>query len=72
MHSLEVLFTQTDRPSLNPPVLYKRSWIPSPTDPPRPTHPEEKVQSLAAVEAIAEGDEDSSVGSPHSRPGWAG
>lgn len=30
------------------------------------------MQSLAAVEATAEGDEDRSVGSPHSRPGWAG
>lgn len=38
----------------------------------RPTHPEEKVQGLAAVETTAEGDEDSCVGRPHSRPGWAG
>lgn len=30
------------------------------------------MQGLAAVEATAEGDEDGSVGSPHSRPGWAG
>lgn len=49
------------------------SRIPSPhISRPQPTHPEEKVQSLAAVEAIAEGDEDSGVGSPHSRPGRAG
>lgn len=40
--------------------------------PSRPTHPEEKMQGLAAVEATAEGDEDGSVSSPHSRPGWAG
>lgn len=40
--------------------------------PPPSTHPEEKVQGLAAVEAAAEGDEDSGVGSPHSRPGWTG
>lgn len=38
----------------------------------RPTHPEEKVQGLAAVEATAEGNEDGGVGRPHSRPGWAG
>lgn len=38
----------------------------------RPTHPEEKVQGPAAVEATAEGDEDDGVGRPHSRPGWAG
>lgn len=30
------------------------------------------MQGLAAVEATTEGDEDGSVGSPHSRPGWAG
>lgn len=30
------------------------------------------MQGLAAVEATAEGDEDGSVGRPHSRPGWAG
>lgn len=30
------------------------------------------MQGLAAVEATAEGDEDGSVGSPHSCPGWAG
>lgn len=34
--------------------------------------PEEKVQGFAAVEATAEGDEDSGVGGPHSRPGRAG
>lgn len=39
---------------------------------PRPTHPEEKLQSLVAVKAVAEGDEDGCVGGPHSRPGWAG
>lgn len=37
-----------------------------------PTHPEEKLQGLAAVEAAAEGDEDSSVGGPDGCPGWAG
>lgn len=30
------------------------------------------MQGLAAVEATAEGDEDGSVGCPHSCPGWAG
>lgn len=30
------------------------------------------MQGLAAVDATAEGDEDGSVGSPHSRPGWIG
>lgn len=47
-------------------------YLPLSLSPSCPTHPEEKLQGLAAVEATAEGDEDSGVSSPHCCPGWAG